>query len=252
MNTAVLPRVLLLGGTSEGYALADLLVAQGRWQVISSLAGRTEQPRLPAGETRIGGFGGVAGLTAWLRAHAIRAVIDATHPYAATIGWHAAAACAATGVPLVRLERPPWRAQPGDRWYEVADWTQAVTLVRQLGLRRVFLALGRQELAPFAALSEVWWLIRCVTPPQVPFTAAEVLLARGPFTLAEERALLEHYRIEAIVCKNSGGAATVAKLRAARERGIPVIVRQRPPRPATAVVTTSEAACAWLAQMVPG
>jgi len=246
--TAQRPSVLLLGGTSEGYELASALAARRQWHTINSLAGRTEQPRRPAGETRIGGFGGVAGLAAWLRAHAIRATLDATHPFAATMGWHAAAACAQAGVPLLRLERPPWTAVPGDNWHEVADWPAAVERLRHLNARRVLLAVGRQELAPFAQLDQAWFLIRCVTPPLPlpPFAAAEVRLARGPFTLADERALLDTYRIDAIVCKNSGGDATVAKLVAARERGLPVILQRRPPRPPTMTVTDIDAALAWL------
>lgn len=242
-------RVLILGGTTEGYALAEALVARGVPRVISSLAGRTANPRLPAGETRIGGFGGISGLTDYLRRNAIQTVIDATHPFAATMGWHAAEACATVGVPLLRLARPGWEPEPGDSWELVDDWVQAVEALGRTGARRVFLALGRQELGPFASLPDIWFLIRAVTPPDpMPaFASAELLLARGPFDLATECALLDGHRIDTIVCKNSGGEATAAKLIAARERGIRVVMRRRPARPALPTAATVEAALDWFA-----
>lgn len=241
-------RILILGGTTEGYALADALADDAGLHVINSLAGRTADPRLPTGETRIGGFGGVAGLADFLRERLVTAVIDATHPFAATMGWHAAEACRTTGIPLLRLERPGWTAGPGDRWERVDDWEAAGTTLRRLGARRVLLALGRQELAPFAGLDGIWFLIRLVTPPNPmpPFGAAEVLLSRGPFDLATERALLEEHGIDAIVCKNSGGEATVAKLVAARERGIPVVMRRRPARPEISTASSVAEALGWL------
>lgn len=139
------PPVLILGGTTEAYALADALVAEGG-RVISSLAGRTTSPRQPAGEWRVGGFGGPAGLEAYLRAEGIGAVIDATHPFARRMGWNAAAACQAAGVPLLRLDRPAWTPGPGDRWDQVDDWDEAVRRLDEGGAQRVLLALGRQEL----------------------------------------------------------------------------------------------------------
>jgi precorrin-6A reductase (EC 1.3.1.54) len=150
--------LLLLGGTSEAYALAERLAGYPEWHLINSLAGRTTDPRLPAGETRIGGFGGVEGLVRYLKERSIRALIDATHPFAAQMGWNAAAACRLTGVPWLRLERPPWQPGPGDLWVRVATWSEAVAALRQLGSRRVLLAIGRQELAPFAALDDLWVL----------------------------------------------------------------------------------------------
>lgn len=240
--------LLILGGTTEAYALADLLAGRDDLHVINSLAGRTANPRLPAGETRVGGFGGAGGLATWLRERDIRAVIDATHPFAATMGWNASAGCRAAGIPLVRLERPAWRPVPGDRWESVADWEQAVAALVRGGSRRVLLAVGRQELAPFAGLADIWLLVRAVTPPDPmpPLCRFELLLSRGPFDLAGERALLAAHGIDSIVCKNSGGGATDAKLTAARERGIRVIMRERPPRPPVAVVATPAAALAWL------
>lgn len=248
--------VLILGGTSEAYRLAETLHGSGDGagsgrRVISSLAGRTAQPRLPAGEYRIGGFGGVDGLVAYLRGEGVGAVVDATHPFAGQMRWHAASACAAAGVPLLRLERPAWQAGPGDRWSEVDDWPAAVAQLASAvpPARRVLLALGRQELAPFAALDGVHFLIRSVDPPEPmpPFASAELLLARGPFTLADERELLVRHAIDTIVCKNSGGDATDAKLAAARELGVRVLMRRRPPQPDSPTVATVAAAAQWLA-----
>ncbi|MBK5963672.1 cobalt-precorrin-6A reductase [Thiocystis minor] len=248
MQTQTKTKILILGGTTEGYALADALTTRADLRVINSLAGRTDHPRLPAGETRIGGFGGAAGLADYLREQGIRAVIDATHPFAAGMGWNAAEGCRVAAVPLLRLERPAWSAVPGDRWESVADWAGAVATLIGGGSRRVLLAVGRQELAPFAGLDAIWFLIRAVTPPDPlpPFPAGELLLARGPFDLGGERALLDDQAIDTIVCKNSGGEATAAKLTAARERGIRVIIRERPARPALPTATTVAEAIAWL------
>ena len=201
------PAVLILGGTTEGYALAAALAKLAGLRVVSSLAGRTASPRHPPGELRIGGFGGAAGLEAYLRAGRITAVIDATHPFAARMGWNAAEACAVAGVPLLRLERPAWTPAPGDRWDEVDDWDEAARLLANRS-RRVLLALGRQELDPFAGLDDVWFLIRSVDAPNPmpPFAQAEVVLARGPFTLADEADLLRTRGIDTLVCKNSGGS----------------------------------------------
>ena len=242
------PAVLILGGTTEGYALADALAPRADLRVVSSLAGRTPNPRLPAGESRIGGFGGVDGLRAYLQTEHIAAVVDATHPFAAAMGTHAAAACGPLGIALLRLERPPWRPLPGDRWLSVTDWDAAVAALRRLAARRALLALGRQELAPFAALGDTRFLIRCVSAPDPmpPFADAELLLDRGPFDLDAERRLLTHHGIDCIVCNNSGGAASAAKLTAARERGIPVVMRERPPRPALPTAPDVPAALAWL------
>lgn len=241
-------RLLILGGTSEGYALAEALVGRPDLSVISSLAGRTAQPRQPAGEWRSGGFGGVAGLSDYLRTQGIDAVIDATHPFAATMGWHAAAACAALSLPLLRLERPAWQPQPGDLWHQVNDWPEAIEALNASQARRVFLTVGRQELTPFTELTKIHVVIRAVTEPhpRPSFHNARLLLARGPFRLEEERALLTEERIDTIVCKNSGGEATAAKLVAARELGVRVVMRRRPQRPDTARADDVAQALDWL------
>jgi precorrin-6A/cobalt-precorrin-6A reductase len=209
---------------------------------------------LPAGETRIGGFGGAEGLTAYLRTERPLAVIDATHPFAATMGTHAALACSACDIPLLRFQRPAWVPGPADQWHAVGDWDQAVSVLAELGARRVLLALGRQDLAPFTVLREPYFLVRCVTPPdpEPDFAHWELLLDRGPFDLDSERALLDGRCIDCIVCKNSGGTAGAAKLRAARELGIEVLMRERPARPPTATAPDLVGALTWLDELMTG
>ncbi|AVM76019.1 cobalt-precorrin-6A reductase [Magnetospirillum gryphiswaldense] len=238
--------ILILGGSTEAYALARELADRPDIRVISSLAGRTGTPRLPAGDVRIGGFGGADGLAAYLRDNHIDAVVDCTHPFAARMGWNAAQGCAAMDVPLLRLERPAWVRQGGDLWDEVVDWTEAATLVGTRS-KRVLMTVGRQELEPFAGLDHVWFLIRSVEmpDPMPPFTQAETLLARGPFTDEDERELLITRGIDTIVCKNSGGP-TDAKLAAARALGIRVIIKTRPCRPDTPKAADIAEALSWL------
>ncbi|MFE7193392.1 cobalt-precorrin-6A reductase [Kitasatospora sp. NPDC057541] len=241
--------VLLLGGTTEARALAAALAA-GRpaLRVTSSLAGRVAEPRLPAGEVRIGGFGGPDGLAAWLRAERVDALVDATHPFAAAMSRNAAEAAAATGVPLLALRRPGWAPVPGDRWFRVPSLAAAARLLPSLG-RRVLLTSGRQGIGAFAHLDGLHFVARSVDPPEPPLPASlEVLLDRGPFTLDGERAVLRENRIDVVVTKDSGGAATAPKLTAARELGLPVVVVDRPAAPAGVPVAESvEAALDWLA-----
>lgn len=237
--------ILILGGTAEAYELARRLSGRSGLRVISSLAGRTIAPRRPEGEWRVGGFGGPEGLARYFREQDIFAVIDATHPFAARMGWNAAQACAVAGIRLARLERPAWVRQPGDNWDEAADWDEAIAL---LGVhsRRVLLAVGRQELEPFAALDHVWFLIRSIEPPDplLAFAQARFLPARGPFTLESERDLLRAHGIDTIVCKNSGGDD--AKLIAAREMGIRVVMKRRPPRPVSPMFASVADAVDWV------
>lgn len=240
-------RVLVLGGTGEARELASLLAALPGVAVVSSLAGRVGAPHLPAGEVRVGGFGGADGLAGWLRDHEVDAVIDATHPFAARISGNAADAAARTHVPLLVLRRPPWVAGDGDCWTEAADLAAAARLTPTLG-RRAFLTVGRQELAPFAGLEDVWFLIRSIDAPVAPLPPhRELVLARGPFTVAAELALLRRHRIDVLVTKNSGGAATSAKTVAARRAGVPVVMVTRPPPPqGVPSVTTPQEAVSWL------
>jgi precorrin-6A/cobalt-precorrin-6A reductase len=238
--------VLVLGGTSEARDLAGALAAEGT-PVISSLAGRVERPRLPAGGVRVGGFGGPGALAAWLSEHGIAAVVDATHPFAQRISESAATACSVSGVPLLRLERPGWTQHSDDDWHWVGDTAEAAAAIPGLG-RRVFLTTGRQGLPEFAGLSETWFLIRCIDPPEPPLPpACEVLLDRGPYDLAGELELIDRHGLDLLVTKDSGGELTAAKLEAARLRGLPVIVIRRPPRPETATVRDVAGALAWLA-----
>jgi precorrin-6A/cobalt-precorrin-6A reductase len=236
--------ILILGGTAEARELAARLDEEGI-PVTSSLAGRVANPRLPAGEVRVGGFGGPEGLAAWLTDHEVDAAVDATHPFAQHISANAAQAAPAAGVPLLRLERPGWRERPGDRWTWVPDLDAAAAAIPRLG-RRVLLTTGRQGLGAFAGVAEPWFLVRCVDPPAGPMPPRhELLLDRGPYTLDGERALVERHAIDLVVTKDSGGAHTEAKLDVARELGLPVIVVRRPPRPDVPTAASVEAAVGW-------
>lgn len=237
-------RVLLLGGTGEARRLASLLAADGV-DVVSSLAGRVNRPRLPEGAVRVGGFGGVAGLARWITEERVDAVIDATHPFADAITRHAAEATAALGVPFVVLRRPGWLAGPGDDWRWVDGVTDAADVLPSLG-RRAFLTVGRGDLVPFAGLP-LWFLIRAVDPPGPPLPREHVIvLGRGPFDVAGETALLREHGIDLLVTKDSGGDATAAKLVAARELGLPVVVVRRPALPEVPAVPTEAAVLDWL------
>ncbi|GAB6901720.1 cobalt-precorrin-6A reductase [Kineosporia succinea] len=220
-------RVLILGGTGEGRELAAALTASGV-SVVSSLAGRVSSPRLPPGDVRVGGFGGVTGLRGFLVDEGISAVVDATHPFAERITANAAEA--AEGVPLLILSRPAWVAQPGDRWNGVPTLEAAADRVAGTDASsNIMLTTGRQETAPFAPLPQRFWL-RAVETPDGPLPRrCEVILDRGPFTLDGERELLAGKDI--LVTKNSGGPMTAAKLTAARELGLEVVMVERPPLP---------------------
>lgn len=236
--------ILVLGGTAEARELASALHERGV-AVTTSLAGRVARPRLPAGEVRIGGFGGSDALARWLDGHAVIGVVDATHPFAQRISASAGRACQTASVPLLRLERPGWTERPEDRWTWVDDLDRAAAAIDSLG-ERVLLTTGRQGLASFAGVRSAWFLIRCVDPPRAPLPPRhELILDRGPYTLLGEGALIDHHRIDVVVTKDSGGEHTIAKLAAARERGLPVIVVRRPPRPATDTVAELPAAVRW-------
>ncbi|MPQ98091.1 cobalt-precorrin-6A reductase [Modestobacter sp. I12A-02628] len=233
----------MLGGTGEARELAAALVAAGV-DVLTSLAGRVADPVLPAGATRVGGFGGADGLAAWIQEHRPRAVVDATHPFAARITASAAAAAAVTGVRLLRLHRPGWTAQPGDDWRWVDSLAGAAAAVA--GHRSVFVTTGRQGVGAFAGLRGRV-LVRAVDPPTEPLPpGATLVLARGPFSLADERALLREHAVDVVVTKDSGGHMTEAKLQAARELGVPVVLVRRPrPPDGVTVVDSVAAAVAW-------
>ncbi|PWI12084.1 cobalt-precorrin-6A reductase [Streptomyces sp. NWU339] len=223
--------VLVLGGTTEARELAAELTARPGVRVTTSLAGRVARPAAVAGGMRVGGFGGERGLADWLRDQGVTALVDATHPFAERITANAARAATATGVPLVVLRRPGWQPGPDDRWHPVPSLDAAAELLPGLG-QRVFLTTGRLGLAAFARLTRLHFTVRSVEPPEPPVPPHTcVLLDRGPFTVADETALLREHRIDVLVTKDSGGAATSAKLTAARELGLPVVVVRRPPLP---------------------
>jgi precorrin-6A/cobalt-precorrin-6A reductase len=237
-------RVLILGGTGEARRLATALVAEGV-DVLSSLAGRVADPAVPPGEVRIGGFGGAAGLTAWLQAHPVQSLVDATHPFAATMTVSAAAAAEATGIPLLRLQRPGWSPQPGDDWRWVDTPAEAALAVAGFG--SVFLTTGRRGLGAFAGLTGRC-LVRSVDPPDPPLPErTTVVLARGPFAVSDELALMRQHAVDVVVTKDSGGGMTAAKLAAARRLGVPVVLIRRPPLPpGVPTVATVEEALAWV------
>jgi precorrin-6A/cobalt-precorrin-6A reductase len=241
-------RILILGGTTEARELAERLSGHAGVAVTLSFAGRTAAPAAVPVAVRVGGFGGVAGLTEYLAVERIDVLIDATHPFAAQISAHAAQAATAAGVRVVAVRRPPWIAQPGDNWTDVATMPEAVVALGEAP-RRVFLALGRKELAPFVAAPHHFYLVRSVDPvvPRPALPRAEYITARGPFSEADERALLAEHRIEIVVAKNSGGAAVYGKIAAARALGIAVVMLRRPELPPVPSVAGVEDAMAWLA-----
>jgi precorrin-6A/cobalt-precorrin-6A reductase len=237
--------ILILGGTAEARALARALVHEGR-AVVSSLAGRVSDPALPAGEVRVGGFGGSAGLERFLAERSITAVVDATHPFAAQMSQHARLATELSGPPLLRLARPGWSDHPRARsWIWVADTTQAV--VQATTAARPFLTTGRQSLSDFLPWSQREVLVRVVEPPSFPLPAAwRLIRCRGPYVVADERRLMLDHATDALVTKDSGGDYTSAKLDAAGELGLPVVVIARPPVEAgTASVASVTAALEW-------
>jgi len=235
-------RILMLGGTGEARSLAQALTNTGRYDVLLSLAGRTEKPCDQPVPVRIGGFGGVDGLAAFLRDGSFDLLIDATHPFAARISRNASEASAAIGIPAFALRRPEWVAEPGDRWTHVATITEAI---ERLGPspRRVFLAIGRQEAHRAEVAPQHFYLVRSVDPVEPPLVLPDVqlVLDRGPYDVESEVSLLRSHRIDALVTKNSGGSATYAKIEAARRLGIEVIMVVRVPAAALQTVTTIEA-----------
>ena len=248
-------RLLILGGTAEAAALArEAAAAFGdRVEIITALAGRTREPAALPGTVRSGGFGGAKGLADYLAAEGIAMVVDATHPFATAISDHARTACDKAAVPRLVLARPPWRKQRGDRWIEVDDVAGAAAELRRLG-GRALVTVGVKELDAFAGLGGVFCLVRLIEPPAKPLRLAdyEVITGRGPFTVAGERRLLAGHRIDVVVSKASGGGATRAKITAARELGLPVIMVRRPAAPPGERVSRVPAALGWIAERLYG
>jgi precorrin-6A/cobalt-precorrin-6A reductase len=239
-------RILLLGGTTEANLMAETIAKAGL-AAVYSYAGRTAAPMGQPIHMRVGGFGGVEGLCAYLKAEAITHVIDATHPFAAQMSTNAVAACVATGTPLIALERAPWMPSEGDRWTHVPDLPAAVAALDGPP-QRVFLAIGRQHIDAFAAQPQHHYLLRLVDVPTdpLPLPQAEVVVARGPFDLAGDTALMQAHGTEVVVAKNAGGKGAVAKIAAARALGLPVVMIDRPVVPPRRVARSVAGVMAWL------
>lgn len=241
-------RLLILGGTTEASCLARVLAGRRDVAPILSLAGRTQNPALPPIPHRVGGFGGVGGLTAYVAAERVDVVIDATHPFAARISANAVAACAATSIPLIAFTRPPWRPGADDRWIAVPDLDAAAAALGT-ARRTVLLTVGRLGLVSFKAAPQHRYVVRTIDPPNLADLPPDnlVLLDRGPFELAGELALIRREDIDTVVTKNSGGNAAWAKLEAARVLGIPVVLVDRPPAPAARAETHAlDEVLAWI------
>jgi precorrin-6A/cobalt-precorrin-6A reductase len=246
-NSPTKLRILILGGTADANRLAAAVAGSAGIDAVLSYAGRTDNPTPPPIRWRVGGFGGIDGLEDYLRAEKIDRVVDATHPFAAQMSAHAVAACATAGVPLLGLERAPWQREPGDRWVEVADLADAAEALGAAP-RRVFLGIGRMHLKSFAAYQQHAYLVRLVDPPRAPLPLqnAEVIVARGPFDRAADRAMLMQHRIDIVVAKNAGGNAASAKIEAARDLALPVVMVRRPLVPQRQTVETVAEVLRWL------
>jgi precorrin-6A/cobalt-precorrin-6A reductase len=240
-------RLLILGGTAQASALADRLAGRADIEAILSLAGRTREPAVSPLPQRIGGFGGVEGLSDYLHAERIEAVIDATHPFAAQMSHHAAQACEASGTPRLVFTRPPWRRQAGDLWTEVDTMSEAAAALGTAP-SHVFLTQGRLQLGAFAQAPQHRYLVRAIERPDDIDALPDhrLILSRGPFALAGEEDLMRREGIEFLVSKNSGGAATYAKIEAARNLGLRVVMVRRPAKPASLVTTDLNEALAWI------
>ena len=233
--------------------LARLLDSRAEFDVVTSLAGRTRRPAAVPGRVRTGGFGGVEGLTAYLAGEHVDVVVDATHPYAATISNHAKLACDVLGVPRVQLWRPAWSPVDGDEWTGVASLDAAADAVADARISAdgcVFLSTGVRDVQVFSHLREFRFLIRLVDAPHTPLPLSkfELIVDRGPFAIENERALFLEHGVELLVSKNSGGGATYSKLAAARELSVPVVMVDRPDPESGDQARTPEDVLRWLAQ----
>lgn len=244
------PKILILGGTGEAVGLAKALTAADpHARIVTSLAGRTKSPAQVSGELRVGGFGGTAGLVNYLRQEEITALIDATHPFASTISKNAFEAAQALNCPLLRLERPAWQKLAGDNWIKVPDTKAAAQMLNKIATR-VLLTTGHKDIADFAGLENLWFLVRLIDAPAspLPLQHFELLCARGPFSGEDEAALMRDRGIDALVTKNSGGDATYGKISAARELQIPVVMIERPESQPCEIVSNEAQVLAWLRQ----
>lgn len=238
-------RALILGGTADASLLAAEIARAGI-AAVYSYGGRTRAPADQPLPTRIGGFGGVSGLADYIRREGVTHVIDATHPFAAEMSRNAVEACKATRTPLIALERAPWNKMHGDHWIEVAEVSAAVSALPE-SPAKVFLAIGRQHIAPFAAKPQHAYTLRFVDPPEAPLPfAADVIVSRGPFTLEAELRMMQARGIARIVARNSGGDGARAKIDAARELGLPVVMISRPELPERRRVESAAEVMYWL------
>ncbi len=235
-----------MGGTTEA-SLAARALADAGLDAVFSYAGRTDAPSPQPLPVRVGGFGGVAGLVEYLQREGISHVIDATHPFAAQMSRNAHEACRALGLPLLALQRAPWVAGEGDDWQHVADIAGAVAALPS-DPARVFLAIGKQNLDAFTALPQHHFLLRLVdVPAKPPMPNCTIIIAKGPFDVAGDTALLAAHRITHIIAKNAGGQGAAAKLIAARALRLPVIMIARPDVPLRETVDSIPAMMDWIA-----
>jgi precorrin-6A/cobalt-precorrin-6A reductase len=242
--------VLILGGSSEASALATQMAGDPRFDAVLSLAGRTQKPAASPARQRSGGFGGARGLADYLDAERVDALVVAVHPFAAQMRRNAVAAIRLRPTPLLIVDRPPWTPRPGDRWTCAPDMAAAARALGEAP-RRVLLTVGRQDLAPFAALGRHAYVVRCIDPPSQAPAGAELILDRGPFAEPDERRLMAEREIDILVTKNAGGGATASKLAAAGALGIEVMIIDRPPLPDLGgldvqVVADADQALDWL------
>jgi len=240
-------RLLILGGTTEASALARRIAGRRDLDPVLSFAGRTRNPTPPAIPFRVGGFGGITGLKTYLTEHRTDAVIDATHPFAVQMSRHAAAACHDLGVPLAAFTRPAWTSQDGDRWIGVPDLAAAATALGKQP-RTVFLTIGGVQVAAFAAAPQHHYIVRAIDRPDAIrwLPSHRLILARGPFSVADEITLLRDEKVDVLITKNSGGAATEAKLLAARATGTEVIIVERPAPEDTVAFEVLDDVLAWI------
>ncbi len=259
--------ILILGGSSEGFELAERLSGhclsndqtQDEFEIISSLAGRTSLPRKPQGAYRTGGFGGAGGLADFIKANSVSAIIDATHPFASTISQNAAIAAATSAIPCLHINRPPWQKTERDNWLQVpSPEVAAETLTNAHS--PIFLTIGRLELAAFLTRPELRFLTRAIEPPQKSDPSGlkgeiwpanfTFIYGKGPFSVEAETALFKQHGIKCLVSKNSGSMKAYAKIEVARTLNIPVVMIDRPERPAGETAATVEEAIVWLQQKI--
>jgi precorrin-6A/cobalt-precorrin-6A reductase len=223
-------KILILGGTAEARVIASLLIKDGH-DVTTSLAGVTSKPLLPEGKLRVGGFGGAEGLRAYVSQEKIEVLLDATHPFAAIISANAFASVENSKTMLLRFERPAWQPINGDNWISVANLADAAAQLPPHA--KVFLTTGRKELSPFLRRQDITGVIRTVEPPADKLPPGwRVILDRPPHSLEKELALFRHENFSHVVSKNAGSDSTRAKFDAARNLRLPVIMIERPMKPA--------------------